>query len=195
MRQVRKAPQNQQHVVTYTVVLATSNLDGALLPGMTALVKIVIERAGRRAESAARRAALPALRHAAGRPPSAQRRVGAHRRRLAPAHPGDRRRGRRRTGRAQERRPRRGQPGRRRTGRSGRPAWSFSESGSDHDRPPAPHQPAVGLQDLSRRRRSGGRGAQCQLRHRTRRDRRCDGTLRLRKVDADEHDRAARPAQ
>lgn len=43
VRQVRKAPQNQQHVVTYTVVLATSNLDGALLPGMTALVKIVIE--------------------------------------------------------------------------------------------------------------------------------------------------------
>jgi HlyD family secretion protein len=44
VRQVRKAPQNQQHVVTYTVVLATSNLDGALLPGMTALVKIVIEQ-------------------------------------------------------------------------------------------------------------------------------------------------------
>ncbi|MCS3730715.1 efflux RND transporter periplasmic adaptor subunit [Bradyrhizobium betae] len=44
VRQVRKAPQNQQHVVTYTVVLSTSNLDGALLPGMTALVKIVIER-------------------------------------------------------------------------------------------------------------------------------------------------------
>ncbi|MCP3389039.1 efflux RND transporter periplasmic adaptor subunit [Bradyrhizobium sp. CCGB12] len=44
VRQVRKAPQTQQHVVTYTVVLATSNLDGALLPGMTALVKIVIER-------------------------------------------------------------------------------------------------------------------------------------------------------
>ncbi|WP_063684770.1 efflux RND transporter periplasmic adaptor subunit [Bradyrhizobium stylosanthis] len=44
VRQVRKAPQNQQHVVTYTVVLSTSNIDGALLPGMTALVKIVIER-------------------------------------------------------------------------------------------------------------------------------------------------------
>jgi HlyD family secretion protein len=44
VRQVRKAPQNQQHVVTYTVVLATSNLDGALLPGMTALVRIVIDR-------------------------------------------------------------------------------------------------------------------------------------------------------
>jgi HlyD family secretion protein len=43
VRQIRKAPQNQQNVVTYTVVLSTSNLDGALLPGMTALVKIVIE--------------------------------------------------------------------------------------------------------------------------------------------------------
>lgn len=43
VRQVRKAPQTQQNVVTYTVVLATSNLDGALLPGMTALVRIVIE--------------------------------------------------------------------------------------------------------------------------------------------------------
>ena len=45
VRQIRKAPQNQQNVVTYTVVLSTSNLDGALLPGMTALVKIVIEHA------------------------------------------------------------------------------------------------------------------------------------------------------
>ncbi|WP_420969817.1 efflux RND transporter periplasmic adaptor subunit [Bradyrhizobium sp. B120] len=44
VRQVRKAPQTQQHVVTYTVVLSTSNLDGALLPGMTALVKIIIDR-------------------------------------------------------------------------------------------------------------------------------------------------------
>ena len=43
VRQVRKAPQTQQHVVTYTVVLSTSNLDGALLPGMTALVKIVVD--------------------------------------------------------------------------------------------------------------------------------------------------------
>lgn len=44
VRQIRKAPQTNQHVVTYTVVLSTSNLDGALLPGMTALVKIVIDR-------------------------------------------------------------------------------------------------------------------------------------------------------
>ena len=42
VRQVRKAPEVQQHVVTYIVVLSTSNFDGALLPGMTALVKIVV---------------------------------------------------------------------------------------------------------------------------------------------------------
>lgn len=44
VRQVRKAPQIQQHVVTYTVVLSTSNSDGALLPGMTAIVKIIIDQ-------------------------------------------------------------------------------------------------------------------------------------------------------
>jgi HlyD family secretion protein len=33
-----------QNVVTYTVALSASNLDGALLPGMTALVKIVINK-------------------------------------------------------------------------------------------------------------------------------------------------------
>lgn len=43
VRQVRKAPQVNQNVVTYTVVLATANPDGALLPGMTALVKIIID--------------------------------------------------------------------------------------------------------------------------------------------------------
>ena len=64
MRQVRKAPQNQQHVVTYTVVLSTSNLDGALLPGMTALVKIVIEQQDDR-EGAAGRTTFPAF----GAPP------------------------------------------------------------------------------------------------------------------------------
>src|SRR5262249_46176357 len=42
--QIRKAPQTQRHVVTYTVVRSTSNRDGALPPGMTALVKIVVDR-------------------------------------------------------------------------------------------------------------------------------------------------------
>lgn len=44
VRQVRKSPQINQNVVTYTVVLSTSNPDGALLPGMTALVRIVINK-------------------------------------------------------------------------------------------------------------------------------------------------------
>ena len=44
VRQVRKAPQIDQNVVTYTVVLSAPNRDGALLPGMTALVKIVINK-------------------------------------------------------------------------------------------------------------------------------------------------------
>lgn len=44
VRQVRKAPQIDQNVVTYTVVLSAPNRDGALLPGMTALVKVVINR-------------------------------------------------------------------------------------------------------------------------------------------------------
>lgn len=44
VRQVRKAPTINQNVVTYTVVLSTSNPDGALLPGMTAMVRIIIEK-------------------------------------------------------------------------------------------------------------------------------------------------------
>ena len=39
--QIRKAPQVAQNVVTYTVVVAVSNPDGKLLPGMTANVKFV----------------------------------------------------------------------------------------------------------------------------------------------------------
>jgi HlyD family secretion protein len=44
VRQIRKAPQTNQNVVTYTVVLTTANPDGILLPGMTALVHIVTDR-------------------------------------------------------------------------------------------------------------------------------------------------------
>lgn len=44
VRQIRKAPQTSHNVVTYTVVLATNNREGLLLPGMTALVKIVVHR-------------------------------------------------------------------------------------------------------------------------------------------------------
>ena len=44
VRQVRKAPQVDQNVVTYTVVLSAPNRDGALLPGMTSLVKLVVNK-------------------------------------------------------------------------------------------------------------------------------------------------------
>lgn len=42
---LRKAPQVVQNVVTYTVVLATANPDGRLLPGMTATVRITVHEA------------------------------------------------------------------------------------------------------------------------------------------------------
>jgi HlyD family secretion protein len=38
--QVRKAPEVVQHVVTYTVVISADNQDFALLPGMTAIIRI-----------------------------------------------------------------------------------------------------------------------------------------------------------
>jgi HlyD family secretion protein len=46
VRQIRKAPQVQQNVVTYTVVLDTDNPDGLLLPGMTAVARITVQRTG-----------------------------------------------------------------------------------------------------------------------------------------------------
>ena len=42
---IRKAPEVTQNVVTYTVVLATTNPDNLLLPGMTATVNIVVAEA------------------------------------------------------------------------------------------------------------------------------------------------------
>ena len=41
--QIRKAAEVQQNVVTYTAVVATANDDFALLPGMTANVRVVVE--------------------------------------------------------------------------------------------------------------------------------------------------------
>src|SRR6185295_5071806 len=41
--QIRKSPQNVQNVVSYTVVISAANPDLALLPGMTANVRIVVE--------------------------------------------------------------------------------------------------------------------------------------------------------
>jgi HlyD family secretion protein len=44
IRQIRKSPQNVQNVISYTVVISASNPDLSLLPGMTANVRIVVER-------------------------------------------------------------------------------------------------------------------------------------------------------
>lgn len=41
VRQVRKAPVETQNVVSYLVIIDVNNLDGKLLPGMTANVEIV----------------------------------------------------------------------------------------------------------------------------------------------------------
>ena len=41
--QIRKAPEVVQNVVTYTVVIRTKNEDLTLLPGMTALVQVVVK--------------------------------------------------------------------------------------------------------------------------------------------------------
>lgn len=41
--EIRKAPQVIQNVVAYTVVLSADNADLALLPGMTAIVRVVVE--------------------------------------------------------------------------------------------------------------------------------------------------------
>jgi HlyD family secretion protein len=46
VRQIRKAPEVQQNVVTYTVVLSTTNNDDLLLPGMTALVHMTVNQTG-----------------------------------------------------------------------------------------------------------------------------------------------------
>ena len=45
VRQVRKAPQADQGVVTYTVVIRAENPDELLLPGMTAFVRVVVAKA------------------------------------------------------------------------------------------------------------------------------------------------------
>jgi len=43
IRQIRKSPQNVQNVVSYIVVISAANPDLALLPGMTANVRIAVE--------------------------------------------------------------------------------------------------------------------------------------------------------
>ena len=58
IRQIRKSPVNVQNVVSYTVVISAANPDLALLPGMTANVRVAVENREQRAESAERGAAL-----------------------------------------------------------------------------------------------------------------------------------------
>jgi HlyD family secretion protein len=43
IREIRKSPQNVQNVASYTVVISAPNPDLALLPGMTANVRLVVE--------------------------------------------------------------------------------------------------------------------------------------------------------
>lgn len=43
IKQIRKSPQNVQNVVSYTVVISAANPDLALLPGMTANVRIAVD--------------------------------------------------------------------------------------------------------------------------------------------------------
>ncbi|MGH8704576.1 MAG: efflux RND transporter periplasmic adaptor subunit, partial [Burkholderiales bacterium] len=44
IKQIRKSPQNVQNVISYIVVISASNPDLSLLPGMTANVRIVVDR-------------------------------------------------------------------------------------------------------------------------------------------------------
>jgi HlyD family secretion protein len=73
LRQIRKSPQNVQNVVSYTVVISAANPDLALLPGMTANVKVLVEsrEAALKVPNAALRFRPPG--GAEGRPPAARR--------------------------------------------------------------------------------------------------------------------------
>jgi HlyD family secretion protein len=44
IRQIRKSPVNVQNVISYTVVISAGNPDLSLLPGMTANVRVVVEK-------------------------------------------------------------------------------------------------------------------------------------------------------
>jgi HlyD family secretion protein len=44
IRQIRKSPQNVQNVISYTVVISAANPEQALLPGMTANVRVVTDK-------------------------------------------------------------------------------------------------------------------------------------------------------
>jgi len=44
IKQIRKSPVNVQNVISYTVVISAANPDQSLLPGMTANVRVVVDR-------------------------------------------------------------------------------------------------------------------------------------------------------
>jgi HlyD family secretion protein len=46
VKQVRQAPEVEQNVVIYTVILSAANRDGLLLPGMTAIIDITVNQTG-----------------------------------------------------------------------------------------------------------------------------------------------------
>jgi HlyD family secretion protein len=73
--QIRKAAQMVQNVVTYTVVVAVANPDRALVPGMTANVRIEVERRedALRVPNAALRFRLPGETEAAPAPAAPRR--------------------------------------------------------------------------------------------------------------------------
>ena len=135
VRQVRKAPQVIQNVVTYAVVLSAANPEKLLLPGMTALVRITVNRTG-----PVLKVPLAALRYApkawarrrggAGRGHSGPARVGLDRGREWRAEIGRDRpwRGRRKPRRRDQRPALPTRPGHRRRGRDKRPAPALRHS-------------------------------------------------------------------
>ncbi len=46
LTQIRKAPIRRGNVVTYTVIIKSGNPDGVLLPGMTALLEMIVMGTG-----------------------------------------------------------------------------------------------------------------------------------------------------
>ena len=80
IQQIRKSPLNVQNVVSYTVVISAANPDLALLPGMTANVRIVVD-----SRDNALKVPNAALRWRPAGAPDAKR---EHRRRAAPQQAG-----------------------------------------------------------------------------------------------------------
>ncbi|MEW6691111.1 MAG: efflux RND transporter periplasmic adaptor subunit [Pseudomonadota bacterium] len=80
IKQIRKSPVNVQNVISYTVVISAANPDQALLPGMTANVRVVVD-----SRSEVLKVANAALRF---RPPAAPEAKAERPGAAAPAAPG-----------------------------------------------------------------------------------------------------------